>query len=144
MTLSRRDILRGMSTMLLLPSFTHATGQDGLRDDRQDDDLRRLFGDKPIRSGTRIDLRLVDLAEDGSVVPIQIQTDYPGVHAIALLADKNPVPLIAHFTFGAHAEPFIATRIKLAESTWVRVVAATSTHLYESRKFVRVVQGGCD
>jgi sulfur-oxidizing protein SoxY len=145
MAVARRDFIRGMSTVLLVPAIANAAGQqEGLPDALLQDVLRRLFGEKRMQPGPRIDMRIVDLAEDGSVVPIQIRTDYSDVRSIAILADRNPVALVAHFTLGPHAEPFISTRIKLAESTWVRAVAATAMHLYENHKFVRVVQGGCD
>jgi sulfur-oxidizing protein SoxY len=109
-----------------------------------DEVLTKLFGETPITPCDRIAIDMPVLAEDGSVVPIKVQTHLEGVESIALVAEKNPVPLIGAFDLGPGVQPFIATRIKLAESSRVHVVVKTQGRLYSASRFVRVVKGGCE
>jgi sulfur-oxidizing protein SoxY len=57
----------------------------------------------------------------GAVVPVKIHTDLDKVESINLIAEKNPVPLVASFKLATGVvNPFIATRIKLAQSIFIR------------------------
>jgi sulfur-oxidizing protein SoxY len=108
------------------------------------DALRELFGDATIEASDRITITLPDVAEDGAVVPLTIQTDLEPVESIVVVSEKNPVPLIARFDFGADAlTDTQATRIKLAESENVIVVVATRDRLYSASRYVEVLIGGC-
>ena len=105
--------------------------------------LTKLFGGAPITPSDQISIEMVELAEDGSVVPIKIEIQMEGVESITLIAEKNPIPLIGTFELGPNALPFIATRIKLAKSSRAIAVAKAKGRLYSASKFVRVIKGGC-
>ena len=108
------------------------------------DALRELFGDANIEASDRITITLPDVAEDGAVVPLTIQTDLEPVQSIVVVAEKNPVPLIARFDFSADAlADTLATRIKLAESENVTVVVQARDRLYSASRYVEVLIGGC-
>ncbi len=109
-----------------------------------EDALRELFGGATIELSDRILITLPDVAEDGAVVPLTIQTDLEPVQSIVVVSEKNPVPLIARFDFGEGAlTDTLATRIKLAESESVIVVVQTRDKLYSASRFVDVLIGGC-
>ncbi len=106
--------------------------------------IAALYGDAVSQPSGDIEIDAPRLAEDGAVVPLKVNVQLPGVDSIAVIAGKNPVPLIASFTLGPGVIPFITTRIKLAESSEVTVVARAEGKLYRASRFVKVVAGGCD
>ena len=63
--------------------------------------------------------------------------------AIAILAEKNPTPLIANFMFSNGAEPYVITRIKMAETAEVRAIVKAGGKYYSVGKKVEVSLGGC-
>lgn len=102
-----------------------------------------LFGDEPLEESRAIAIDMVDLAEDGAVIPVRIDITLPGVENLAILAEKNPVPLIALFDLGTNVEPQLAARIKMAESAHVIAVVRAGGRLFTARRFIQVVRGGC-
>jgi sulfur-oxidizing protein SoxY len=107
------------------------------------DTVAVLFGDRPIPESDRIRISAADLAENGSVVPIKIETDFTDVTAVSIIAMKNPVPLVAKFAFSTATKGFVATRIKLASSSEVIAVVETGSGTYQARKPIEVTIGGC-
>jgi sulfur-oxidizing protein SoxY len=65
------------------------------------------------------------------------------VEQIAFLVEKNPNPLAAQFFFTAHAEPFVATRIKMAETSRVFALVKTEGKWMVATKEIKVTLGGC-
>lgn len=106
---------------------------------------QELYAGAGIADSAAIRLELPALAEDGTVVPLTIETDLPAVESIGVFSEKNPFPLIARFEYGRWAVGgYVATRIKLAESTHVTVIVRSQGRLYRARQFVTVLKGGCD
>jgi len=89
-------------------------------------------------------IRAPDIAENGAVVPIEIQSNLPGTKSLLVLIEKNPFPYAASFDFSQGALPFVALRVKMGETSNVRVVAATADGKYHAAvKEVKVTIGGC-
>jgi sulfur-oxidizing protein SoxY len=88
-------------------------------------------------------IKAPDVAENGAAVPIEVTSRIAGTESITILADKNPHPLVASFGFTAHAEPYVSTRIKLRESSNIRVLVRAGGRHYVAVREVRVTQGGC-
>ena len=84
-----------------------------------------------------------DRAENGDVVPVSVAADFNDVQRITLVADKNPVPIIASFRLAPEVEGFVATRVKLAESCNVLAFVESGGKLYSGTKPVQVMIGGC-
>ena len=91
----------------------------------------------------RIEVVAPDRAENGAVVQVEIRSHIPGTEAIAVFAEKNPTPLIANFMFSNGAEPFVVTRIKMADTAEVRAVAKVGDRYYAAGKTVEVLEDGC-
>ena len=150
MSIARRSVLKTLLTMLaspllhLLPGMAAAARPDPAFDaDGVEATLRELFGTVDIPESDQIRIEVTGLAEDGSVVPVVIETDLPGVSAISLIATKNPVRLVARFELGHDTNGFVATRIKLAETSEVLAIVETGGALFLARKTVEVILGGC-
>ena len=59
------------------------------------------------------------------------------------MVEKNPFPLTATFTIPDDTEPYVATRVKMGESTKVYAVVKADGKLYSASKETKVTLGGC-
>ncbi len=84
-----------------------------------------------------------DMAENGAIVQVEIRSKIPNTEALMILVEKNPTPLIAHYKFSNGAEPFIVTRIKMAETSDIKVIAKVGNQYYSNAKNVVVLENGC-
>lgn len=105
--------------------------------------LNALMGSDITEPSEAINIKAPDIAENGAVVPITISADIQGIESIALIAEKNPSPLVASFDLGAGAQGFVATRIKMGKTGDVVAVIKAGGKLYSARKGVKVTIGGC-
>ncbi|MCC7120006.1 MAG: thiosulfate oxidation carrier protein SoxY [Gammaproteobacteria bacterium] len=105
--------------------------------------LRALFGRDDIPHSDLIRIGVAKLAENGAVVPVKVDVDLPHVDEIALIGTRNPVPLIGRFSFGPRTRPFVATRVKLAETSEIVAVVRDGETLLLARAAVEVTVGGC-
>ena len=107
------------------------------------DALRNLKVASPADSKDIV-IRAPDIAENGAVVPIEIQSNLPGTRSMAVLIEKNPFPYAGSFDLSQGALPFIALRVKMGETSNVRVVVATADgKFHAAAKEVKVTIGGC-
>lgn len=83
-----------------------------------------------------------DIAENGAVVPVEVHTTLPNVESIAILAEKNPTPLIAQYIL-TDFDGMLTTRIKMRETAKVRAIVKAGGKLYTSAKEVKITIGGC-
>lgn len=108
-----------------------------------DPTFEALFADREIIESDKVRVLAAELAENGAVVPVKVETDFEAARSITLIASKNPVPLVAQFSFSELVKPFVATRVKLAESSEIIAVVETADGLFQARRFVEVTIGGC-
>ncbi len=105
--------------------------------------LSSLYGSDASEDSDTIKIKAPDIAEDGAVVPITIETDMDGVSHIALIASANGTPLVADFQLTADAIPFVSTRIKMGKTGDVVAVVKAGGKMYSAHKSVKVTIGGC-
>ncbi|EGV30575.1 hypothetical protein ThidrDRAFT_2534 [Thiorhodococcus drewsii AZ1] len=105
--------------------------------------LSSLMGADDAEISDKIKIKAPDIAENGAVVPITVETDLEGVTSIAIIASGNQTPLIASFELSPIALPFVATRIKMAKTADVVAVVKAGDTLYKNAKNVKVTIGGC-
>lgn len=84
-----------------------------------------------------------DKAENGAVVQIEVTSNIPNTESIAILVDKNPTNLIAHFKFSHGADSFVITRIKMAETSDVQAIVTADNQYFVAKKRVEVLENGC-
>ncbi len=93
---------------------------------------------------TGIVIKAPDIAENGAVVPVDVSSNIPNTISLAVLVDKNPLPLSAAFDFANGALPEMALRLKMGQTSLVEVVAKTADgKFYKAKKEVKVTVGGC-
>ena len=83
------------------------------------------------------------IAENGAVVPIEVQSNIAGTTALMVLIEKNPFPLASRFSFSEGALPFVKLNVKMGETSEVRVVAQAGGRYYAATKEIKVTIGGC-
>ncbi|MDO9424471.1 MAG: thiosulfate oxidation carrier protein SoxY [Methylobacter sp.] len=105
--------------------------------------LKRLFKDQEIIASDKIDIQLPKIAVNGAAVPITVTSTLKDVESIAILVEKNPTPLAAKFELSPDLDPFVSTRLKIAESSEVMVIVETSEGFYSAGEKVIVTLGGC-
>lgn len=106
-------------------------------------DAFRALGVPVAQDGTELEIMAPEIAEDGAVVPVVVQCRAAGTREIHILVDKNPFSLAASFFFPEGTEPFVSTRIKMAETSSVVALAVTGSRAYLARQPIKVTIGGC-
>lgn len=107
-----------------------------------------LAGRAPRSAGIAIEMPT--LSENGNSVDIAVRVESPNtradhVTAIHILAEKNPIPLVASFTLGPRSgRAEVATRIRLATTQTILVLAETSQgQVHRAAREVIVILGAC-
>jgi sulfur-oxidizing protein SoxY len=84
-----------------------------------------------------------DIAENGAVVPIGVNSAIPGTDSIAILIEKNPNMLAAIFDIPAGTEPSLSTRVKMAQTSNVYALVRANGKYFVASKEIKVTLGGC-
>lgn len=105
--------------------------------------LKGLIGSEDAATSDQIKIMAPEIAENGAVVPVTVETDMEGVTSITIIASENQTPLIASFDLGEGTVPFVSTRIKMAKTADVVAVVKSGDGLYKNAKNVKVTIGGC-
>lgn len=112
-------------------------------------EIKKLYGDKPMAEG-KIKLDIPEIAENGLVVPVNIEVESPMteadyVKAVHIYADGNPQPGIVSYSFSpACGKASAATRMRLAQTQNIVCVAEMSNgSLHMAKANVKVTIGGC-
>lgn len=104
--------------------------------------LNEAFGMSAHEGSGDITVKAPDIAENGAVVPITVETGLKA-ESVAIIAEKNPVPLVASFDMGGNTSGFVSTRIKMGATSDVLAVVKSGGKLYSAKKEVKVTIGGC-
>ncbi len=112
-------------------------------------EIKKLYGDKAMAEG-KIKLDVPEIAENGLVVPVNVEIDSPMtdadyVKAVHIYADGNPQPGIVSYSFTpACGKASAATRMRLAQTQNIVCVAEMSNgSLHMAKANVKVTIGGC-
>lgn len=101
------------------------------------------LGGSNAQQSSDIQLTAPDIAENGAVVPIEIESKLPNTRSIAIVTEKNPRALTAVFNIPDGTEPYVSTRVKLAETAKVTALVRTDKGFFYTDKLVKVTLGGC-
>ncbi len=150
---TRRNILKGIGAIgalagavgagLLSPGRAFAAWNKGAFEAKSTIDAMKTLGVGNAEDSKAIEIRAPEIAENGAVVPIDITSNIPGTTAIAVFIEKNPFPYTGSFDFSQGAVPYVHLRVKIGESSPVRVVVTAGGKHYTSAKEVKVTIGGC-
>ena len=106
------------------------------------DALKALGASGPANSADIV-IRAADIAENGAVVPVGVESKIPGTQSISILIDKNPNALAASFEIPAGTEPSVTTRVKMGQTSDVYALVKADGKFYLAKKEIKVTLGGC-
>ncbi len=112
-------------------------------------EIKKLYGDKKPGAG-KIKLDVPQIAENGLVVPINIEVESPMtpadfVKSVHVFADGNPLPGIVSYSFTPESGKASASaRMRLAQTQKIICIAEMSDgKLFSASAEVKVTIGGC-
>ena len=106
------------------------------------DALQNAYGANTTTPSDRVKLKAPDIAENGAVVPLEVQTDMEA-ESIAILITENPSPLAITAEIPAGTKGLVKTRCRMGKTTNVTAVVKSGGKLYTASKEVKVTIGGC-
>lgn len=132
-----------MAAGLLKPGLAFANWNKAAFEARSVDAALSAAGLSGAANSGDITVKAPDIAENGAVVPVEVTTTLPNPETIALIGEKNTLPMIASFGLMNGAQGFVSTRIKMGTTSNVRAVVKSGGKLYTAAKEVKVTIGGC-
>jgi sulfur-oxidizing protein SoxY len=146
--LKRRVLLQASAVMGLLAAaprwlFAAAWPKDAFGASSAEAALASLLGGQSVQPSDQIELQAPEIAENGAVVPISVNTTLDQVESISIVVEKNPRPLAASFEIPQGTLPDVAARIKMGETSDVIAVVKTANGTFSTRRTVKVTIGGC-
>jgi sulfur-oxidizing protein SoxY len=104
--------------------------------------LQSTLGTTELAEGA-IDIHAPEIAENGSMVAITVESAIPDVTQMALFIVKNNRPLAAQFMPGPKARAMFSIRVKMAETSDVVAAVKANGRWYGATQLVKVTLGGC-
>ncbi|WP_017926464.1 thiosulfate oxidation carrier protein SoxY [Thioalkalivibrio sp. HL-Eb18] len=105
--------------------------------------MEAALGSTDIPDSDDIDLSAPEIAENGAVVPVSIETSLDDVTEIALFAEENDFSATAHYILASGTKPKVSSRIRLGESSNVVAAVKSGDSWYKAVREVKVTVGGC-
>ncbi|WP_217125139.1 thiosulfate oxidation carrier protein SoxY [Hydrogenophilus thiooxidans] len=152
--MQRREVLKAgvglgvfgtlIASGLVQPRLAHAARQmENAFQAKSLEEALKAVGASGAAASNDIVLTAPDIAENGAVVPIELESKLPNTEMIALFVEKNPNALSAVFHFTPEALPRVKTRVKMGQSSDVVAVVKAGGKYYMTKKEVKVTLGGC-
>lgn len=103
----------------------------------------RALGATSVTESKDIAINSPDIAENGAVVPVAIRSGLAKTESIALLVEKNPNNLAGAYEILDGADPEVAMRVKMGQSSDVIALVKADGKFYTTKKEIKVTLGGC-
>ncbi|AMS32318.1 MAG: thiosulfate oxidation carrier protein SoxY [Betaproteobacteria bacterium] len=155
MNMNRREVLKasgGTTVMALMISVGLLKSGDAAAQEwnknafeakNLNDTVKALGGTAATESKDITFVNAPDIAENGAVVPVGVQSKIPKTEMIAILVEKNPNSLSASFTIPDGTEATVSTRVKMGQTSNVHAVVKAEGKFYYATKEIKVTLGGC-
>ena len=139
----RRTVLGALAALLARPLAALAAWNENAFGAKTPQDALKGIGAANAAPSKDIVIDAPEIAENGAVVPIEIESRIPGTSSLAVVLEKNPFPLAAKFEFKEGAAAFVKVNVKMAETSDVRVVASAGGRHFFATREIKVTIGGC-
>lgn len=90
-----------------------------------------------------IRIKMPDAGTNGDKVEISVSSRISGTSSITIMIANQPSPFSAKFNLGPPAVGFVATSVRLCESSRVYVFVKAGDKVYSTSKNVKVPNGSC-
>lgn len=145
----RREILRATAIVSLMASTGLITQAQAAEWNKNafaakslDEVIKAFGGTAPVKSDA-INIGAPDIAENGAVVPVSVTSSLAKTTEIAILVEKNPSALSANFLIPNGTEPFVASRVKMGQTSNIHALVKADGKWFVATKEVKVTLGGC-
>ena len=128
---------------LTIPTAWAEERNQAASDAKTIDEAYRALGAGAPAVSDAITFTAPEIAENGAVVPVSVTSAIPGTDAIAILVEKNPFPLAAMTRISEGTEPYVASRVKMQQTSRVVALVRAKGTFYIASKDVKVTLGGC-
>ncbi len=105
--------------------------------------LATALNGQPWQPSDALRMDIPQLAENGAIVPVTVESLLPDTRRLLIFAEHNPGPLLAEFHFEPGADPWISLRLKLNATGPVLAIAEAGGQFYGAQTVVKVMIGGC-
>lgn len=105
--------------------------------------LKLTFGGLTATPSAQVKLTAPEIAANGAVVPVTVESTLPNVTRIVFFVTANPYPLAAEFAIPPGTEAYVSNRIKMGKTSDVVAYVESGGKLYSATKNVKVTVGGC-
>jgi sulfur-oxidizing protein SoxY len=154
MDIKRRKILQAggsMSALTLAGAAGLVTPGEALAqewnkaafDNKNFADTLKSLGGSGSTESKDIQIAGPEIAENGALVPVSVESRLPKTQTISIILEKNPYPLAASFDFPDGTDAFVATRVKMAESSRVYALVKADGKYFHAAREIKVTLGGC-
>lgn len=106
-------------------------------------DVVKAMGGSAATLSSDVMLNAPEIAENGNVVRMGVESKLAGTTQIALLVEKNPSVLSAVFEVMAGSDASFSTNVKMGQTSNVYALAKVGDKFFYSVKEVKVTLGGC-
>lgn len=143
------EVTGGMGLFAIFASLGLMSGAAWAGVDRKAFDAKTLgeafdaLGSLVPAESAQIRLTAPDIAENGAVVPVTVESMLPRTEQVAILVEKNPTTLVTNFQIPDGLEGYITTRIKMAQTSSVVALVKADGKFYRTSRVVQVTAGGC-
>jgi sulfur-oxidizing protein SoxY len=104
--------------------------------------IKELTGTTETVAGN-VKVKAPDIAENGSVVPITVESDLESIESISIFAKANVYPLAVNYDMTDAMSGYVSTRIKMGKTSEVVAIIKAGGKVYSAKKSVKVTLGGC-
>lgn len=107
------------------------------------EDTLKAMGVDGAEASDQIMIKAPEIAENGMVVPIKVESKIEGTETISILVAENGTPLTAVFNIGEGAVPSVKSRVKMGKTSDVIAIVKSGDKYYKNHVAVKVTKGGC-
>jgi sulfur-oxidizing protein SoxY len=145
------QVVLGLAAAGLIPSIgaaqtaANATGWNGAAFGAKTmaETLKALGSSAAAVVSDSVMLSAPEIAENGNVVRMGVESKLAGTSMIALLVEKNPALLSCAFDVIAGTDASFSTNVKMGQTSNVYALAKVGDKFFYAVKEVKVTLGGC-
>ena len=142
--LSAGSVGLAVTTGLLTPSVVLAEWPaKAFQSKKIGEALNNLYKSDAAADSDKISIDAPDVAENGAVVPVKIETSLDNVDRLSLLVSDTQSPLAASFDLQPAVKGMISIRTKVGKSGDLVAVVKSNGKLFTAKKAIKVTLGGC-
>ena len=106
-------------------------------------DAVKAMGGSGATESKEVILSAPEIAENGNVVRLGVQSAMAGTTWLGLIVEKNPAALTAGFDIYPGTDANMSTNVKMGQSSNVYALAKVGDKFFYAVKEVKVTLGGC-